>query len=423
MPPNRMTKNRPQPIRYRPGKAEVEDEVSEDESAADSDEEEEAAPKAAPPKATSFPSQKKLAVDLSRADQQRSAAPKATAKEPAAEDLDGFVTASESSDDNEAAGSSVDEEEGDDGESSAAESDSSADAPPKPLLRPTFVSKARRAAQHTPSSAPAPPVDPYAAAELRRREKADEMLQAQLERDVASRAAGRKAWDDDAEIAPEVEVDDADDVDAEAEVAAWKLRELKRVRRERAGIEAKEREREEVGRRRELGVAERALEDEGFIAAQRGEREGRGEVGFMRKYYHKGAFFSGLAGGDGEGEEVDEEVRAALSRDLAGARFEDEVGDKGILPEYMRIRDMTRLGRKGGTKYRDLREEDTGRWGVEGGRREGGGGGRGEPGDQRFRSEGGEQTGANSVVVGERRRREDGVESGGGRELKRGRFE
>ena len=400
MPHNRMTKNRPQPTRYRPGKAEVEDEVSEDESAQESDEEAaKPAPNTAPPKATSFPSQKKLAVDLSKADQQKSAAPKATPKKQDRDDLDGFVTASESSEGEEAEGNS---EEEDEGESFTEESDSSDDEPKKPLLRPTFISKAKRAQQPTPQL-----VNQTTNQDQRRREKADEMLQAQLERDAANRALGRKAWDDDADTAPEDEVDDTDDVDPEAELAAWKLRELKRVRRDRLAIEEKEQEREEISRRRDLTVAQREAQDKVYIDAQKDDREGKAKMGFMQKYYHKGAFFSGGR----EGEEVDEEVQNALNRDLAGARFEDETGDKGILPEYMRIRDMTRLGRKGRTKYRDLKEEDTGRWGVDGGRRKRGGDGL----DERFREDvGREQTGANSLPVGERRRRE--AEADGSRE-------
>ena len=65
-----------------------------------------------------------------------------------------------------------------------------------------------------------------------RKEKADAMLQAHLEREAAERAAGRKDWDDEV-TAPEYEIDTSDELDPEAEKAAHKLRELKRIRRER----------------------------------------------------------------------------------------------------------------------------------------------------------------------------------------------
>lgn len=404
MPPpsSRMTKNRAQPTRYRPGKAEAEDPQSEDESSEEEDDDERpaAAARAPPPKATTFP--KKLAVDVSKAGQQvtKPAAPQA---EPSNEDLEGFETASESSDeDNGAKGSGSESEE----DSSEEEDSSSDDEPAKPMLRPTFISKAKRTQQeaqqqlNTSTAEDKPALDP----ETVRQEKTDALLAAHLARDAAARAAGKKYWDDD-DIAPEDEVDDTDDLDPEAELAAWKLRELKRVRRDRAAIEEKEKEREEIERRRNLTAEEREAEDQAFIEAQKEGREDRGKMGYMQKYFHKGAFF----GGD-RNDEVDEEVANALNRDLAGAKFEDETGDKSVLPEYMRVRDMTRLGRKGRSKYKDLKSEDTGRWGAEVGRRK-----RefGEVQDERFRPDderggGGREregpTGANSAALGERKR-------------------
>ncbi|WPH02098.1 Hypothetical protein R9X50_00495300 [Acrodontium crateriforme] len=405
MPPpsSRMTKNQAQPARYRPGKAEVEDVESEEESS----EEEDDAPKAPPPKATSFPSQKKLAVDLTRAGQQNSTAPKHNVQKTD-DDLEGFVTASESEEEEDGESDEEDEDE----ESSEEEESSSDEDSRKPMLRPTFISKAKRAQLATTSGKSTE--DKAAEEERLRKEKADELLQAQLERDAAARAAGKKAWDDDAEIAPEDEVDDTDDVDPEAEKAAWKLRELKRVRRDRLAIEEKEKELEEIERRRNLTAEEREAEDREYIAAQEEEREGKGKIKFMQKYHHKGAFFQG-------DDEQDEEVKAALNRDFAGARFEDETGDKSVLPEYMRIRDMTKLGKKGRTKYKDMRNEDTGRWG-EFGRKQ-----RDYDGlDDRFkpddpRDAGSDRTGANTAPVGERRRREsDGSRD---REDKRARYD
>lgn len=374
--------------RYRPGKAEVEDEDDDIESEEDDEAEQEAAPKPAPPKASTFPSQKKLAIDLSKADLQRTTAVEAPAQEPQDEDLEGFETASES-DEDEKKGSSDEESED---ESSEEEDSSSDDEPKKPMLAPKFLSKAQRNKQAQPQRTAA---EIAAEEERKRKEKADEMLQAQIERDAAARAAGKKAWDDE-DVAPEDEVDDTDDVDPEAERAAWKLRELKRVRRDRLAIEEKEKEREEIERRRNMSAEEREAEDRAFIEAQKEEREGKGKMGFMQKYHHKGAFFQ-----DGEGQ--DEEVKAALNRDLAGARYEDE-GNREVLPEYMRIRDMTQLGRKGRSKYKDLKSEDTGRWGGFAGKK------RDYDGlDDRFRPDdsrdgGRERTGANDIPVGERRR-------------------
>ncbi|KAK6429869.1 hypothetical protein LTR95_013981 [Oleoguttula sp. CCFEE 5521] len=386
MPPpsSRMTKNRVKDFRYRPGKAEVEDEESEYESEEDEEQVEEST--AAPaPKASTFPTQKKLAIDLSKADQQRTVT-LPTAGQGDAEDLEGFVTASESESEDEAGSGSS---EGED-ESSEEEDSSSDDEPKKPMLAPKFLSKAQRARQETAQSKTAEQL--AAEDETRRLEKANEALRVQLALDATARAAGKKAWDDDDNI--EDEVDDTDDLDPEAERAAWKLRELKRVRRDRLAIEEKEKEREEIERRRNLSLEDREAEDKVYIAAQQEEREGKGQMAYMQKYHHKGAFFKG------EGEE-DEEIREVMNRDLAGARYADETSSKDVLPEYMRIRDMSKLGKKGRTKYKDLKSEDTGRWGDEGRKR-------GFGGDARFQPDGGEErTGANDVPVGERRRKDE----------------
>ena len=230
--PSRMTKNRVKDFRYRPGKAEVEDEEEEFESEEEEEDDDNATAasktSAPAPKASTFPTQKKLAIDLSKADQQKSTVPEvSTRKQPDEADLEGFETASESEEEEgvNAEGSSEDDEE----ESSEEEDSSSDDEPKKPMLAPKFISKAQRMKQN---AQPVKSAEEIAAEEERRRkEKADEMLQAQMERDQAARAAGKKAWDDEDNI--EEEVDDTDGLDHEAEYAAWKLRELKRVRRDR----------------------------------------------------------------------------------------------------------------------------------------------------------------------------------------------
>lgn len=395
-----MTKQPARPTRYFPGKALAEDAASDDESDSDAEEEgqQPKAPKAAAPKATSFP--KKLAVDLSNPTISTSS----TAPKPE-DDLEGFVTASESSEDEggaaKAGSESGEDEDEDEEEDSSEEESSSDDEPKRPMLAPKFISKAKRAQQTSPT-----PETTFEDEERIRKEKADALLQAQIEKDISLRAMGKKNWDDD-DI--EDEMDDTDDLDVEAERAAWKLRELKRVKRDREALIAKEKEREEVERRRNMTAEEREAADREYIAAQEEEREGKGKMGFMQKYFHKGAFFNE------DNEEMDEEVREALNRDTAGRKFVDDTGDKAILPEYMRIRDMTKLGKKGGTKYKDLKSEDTGKWGDVGGRRKGDFDGL----DERFRPDeraGGERTGANDVPVGERRRREDdGGRSGEGK--------
>lgn len=408
MPPKGVVKKAFQTTRtYRPGRAAAEDRSESEEETSDSEEEQQA-PAKPQPKASSFPAGKKLAFDLSKAGKQTTAAAKAQeqqkaqqAKQPDA-GLEGYVTASESE-------SESDEDDSDriagrgEESGSSEEEDSSSDDEPAKLVRPKFIPKSQRAAlaQRTKSAD-----DQAAEEEARRKETANALLEAKVEEAAAERAAGR-SWDDDEE--PVDDVDDRDGLDPEQEHAAWKLRELKRVRRDRQALIEKEKEREEVERRRNMTAEEREAEDQAFIAAQKEEQEGRGKMAALQKYVHKGAFFQT------EDQDMDDDVREAMQRDLAGARFEDDVMDKEALPEYMQVRDQTKVGRSGRTKYKDLRSEDTGSWGDSyRGKREFGGV------DERFRPDGqaggSERTGANNAPVGERRKRDDDAAGQGKRQ-------
>ncbi|KAI9678622.1 MAG: hypothetical protein M1817_005679 [Caeruleum heppii] len=394
MPPKRMTANPVRPARYRPGKPVGPVESSSEEE--DDDVEEIEEPKKAPPKASSFPSDSaKIASNLKKVNlderRQQAAAEEAARKEleriERAKEEEGFVTeesASEGSAGSEESGSEEEEEE-----------ETSDEEQAKPvLLRPTFIRKDKRK-----DTGPDP--DALAAAEEQRKEQerleaANEIVMDQLRKEAEARAAGRKEWDDDE--AGEIDaIDDTDDLDPEAERAAWKLRELQRIKRDRESIEEAEKEREEIERRRNLSNEEREAEDRDFLAQQKEENAGKGQMGFMQKYFHKGAFF-----------QDDAKEKGLDRRDIMGSRFQDDVTNRELLPQYMQIRDMTRLGRKSRTKYKDLKSEDTGRWGQTDAR-----GNRGELSryggtDDRFAPDreggGGAPTGANASIVRERKR-------------------
>ncbi|KAL8684672.1 MAG: hypothetical protein Q9224_006196, partial [Gallowayella concinna] len=311
---------------------------------------------------------------------------------------EGFETA-DSDDEDEDGGSSAGSEEVSESDS---EESSSEEEAPKKLLRPTFIKKDKRKDS---DAAPNGRTEDelWAEQEAERKAKANAVIQEQLDRDVAARAAGKKDWDDDEDVDAE-EVDDTDNIDPEIERAAWKLRELKRVKRDREAIEEAEKEREEIERRRNLTKEEREAEDRDLLDQQKEDREGKGKMGYMQKYFHKGAFFQD----DAKAEGLDR-------RDIMGSRYQDDVVNRELLPEYMQIRDMTRLGRKGRTKYKDLKSEDTGRWGQADNR----GPRRDNTLDERFQPDrdgvgGGGQgpSGANSTAVGERRRAPDGAPTG-----------
>jgi microfibrillar-associated protein 1 len=75
-------------------------------------------------------------------------------------------------------------------------------------------------------------------------------------------------------------------------------------------------------------------------------------MAYMQKYYHKGAFF-----------QDDLKAEGLDTRDIMGSRFADDVQNRELLPQALQMRDMTKLGKKGATKYKDLKSEDTGQWG------------------------------------------------------------
>ena len=408
MPPKRMTANPVKPARYRPGKPVAEEPSSEEEEEENEEEQADAEPPASaaapPPKASSFPRDgAKIADNLKKVDlnerKRQAALDEATRlaaeKAAQAEVEDGFVT--EESED----ASESDEEE--ETESGSADSSSDDDGP-RVLLRPTFIKKDQR--KDSAAAANAKTEDKlWAEEEAQRKAKTDAMIQDQLDKNAAAQAAGKKDWDDDEDEVAD-QVDDTDNLDPETERAAWKLRELKRVKREREAIELAEREREEVERRRNLSQEERDAEDRVFLDQQKKEQEGKGKMGYMQKYFHKGAFFQD----DARAEGLDR-------RDIMGSRYQDDAVNRELLPQYMQIRDMAKLGRKSRTKYKDLKAEDTGRWGAfldtKGSRR------RATDGtlDERFlpdRSEaaGNGGSGANAIKVDERTKPPDDAPAG-----------
>ncbi len=299
---------------------------------------------------------------------------------------EGFVTEGESESEEEG---SEDEEDSEEEESSEEE------APRRVLMRPTFIRKDKRGIGNGAAAKNDGKTEEelIAEEEARRKAAADEIVEEQIQKDIAARATGKKNWDDEEDEGDDV--DDTDDVDPEAEYAAWKLRELKRIKREREAIEEREKEREEIERRKNLTEEERKAEDDEFIARQKEEKEGKGKIGYMQKYYHKGAFFQ------------DDAQAAGLDRrDIMGSKFVDDV-NRELLPQALQMRDMTKIGKKGATKYKDLKSEDTGRWGQfdDRRRREGP---EGFPADERFmpdrdRDRGG-ASGANSMPVAERKK-------------------
>ncbi|KAI9361957.1 splicing factor, Prp19-binding domain-containing protein [Pilaira anomala] len=135
-------------------------------------------------------------------------------------------------------------------------------------------------------------------------------------------------------------VDDTDGLDEEAEFDAWRVRELNRIKRDREERIAREKEEEEIERRRALPEDVRLKED--LERAKESKNKEKGQHTFMQKYYHKGAFYQ-----DPENE--------VLQRDYSAPTI-DEVRNKDVLPKIMQVKNFGLAGR---TKYTHLVDQDT----------------------------------------------------------------
>lgn len=122
------------------------------------------------------------------------------------------------------------------------------------------------------------------------------------------------------------DIDDTDGLDPEAEFDAWRARELARLLRDKTAQAEKDAEREEIERRRAMPEDVRMAEDIAYAEATRAQE--KGEMGFLQKYYHKGAF-------------VQDENDELFKRNYTAA-LESEV-DKSALPEVMQVRDYGKV--------------------------------------------------------------------------------
>ncbi|EXJ55926.1 hypothetical protein A1O7_08857 [Cladophialophora yegresii CBS 114405] len=386
-PAKRFTANPARPVgRYRPGKPVAEQESSDEEESEEEEQQHQQSQK--PPQRRPQPRRPQPAKPQAQRQEESededeegfvtddedattATAPKVTAPQNKAQ-----TPSSRPADIKQESEAEEDESEDESSEDEEDEESSEDDAPRRKFQRPTFIKKSDRNLSSTPQASNATPEaitngtpvpDPEMDTQTRRLAQAELLIKDKLERDAIARAQGKKAWDDDDDVLPESMVDDTDGLDPEGEYQAWKLRELKRLKRDREALIAREKEIEEIERRRNLTAEEREKEDKEYLEKQKAEREeNRHEASYLARYHHKGAFFQG-----------DEAAEVLKRRDVMGARFEDQVSDKSALPEYMRIRDMTKLGKKGRTRYTDMKNEDTGRFGEEVMRWRGSGGGPG----------------------------------------------
>lgn len=133
---------------------------------------------------------------------------------------------------------------------------------------------------------------------------------------------------------------DDDDVDEEEELGQWKIRELKRIKRDREEREKLKKIEEEVEKRRGMTDLQIKLDNRNNPIRQKA----RGNYRFLQKYYHPGAFFQG------------DESKDIHYRDFNQAVGADRTTDRSLLPEVMQVKNW---GLKSRVKWTHLVNEDT----------------------------------------------------------------
>ena len=217
-PAKRMTAQPSRPIqRYRPGKAVVEEDSS-DEEESEEGQQQQSRPQARPaprrPQHRPQPQQEDEDDDeegfVTDSDDEEDGGVQVPSQKPAQPSTKTTtqvrVQSTPVGDDSEKDEGSEEESEGDSEDESSEEDSSSDDEPRRKFQRPTFIKKSNRNNSSTPAfngaSMTPDPASTEPDTKERRVAEADILLREKLERDVLARAAGRRAWDDDGDLAP-----------------------------------------------------------------------------------------------------------------------------------------------------------------------------------------------------------------------------
>jgi len=205
----------------------------------------------------------------------------------------------------------------------------------RPMLKPTFISKKDRGTivERQKMEEEEIAYEEAKVARVKERKVESKVLafqEVQREEDMRLKGIG----DAEDQALP----DDTDGLNEEEDLEMWKIRELRRLKRDRELQEQIDQEHAELEARRNM-TDEHIME---LNSKDPKQQKDKGQFRFLQKYYHKGAFYLS-----------EDEV---FHRDFTAPTGADKTVDRGLLPDVLQVK---KFGLKGRTKYTHLTHQDT----------------------------------------------------------------